>query len=175
MGHRALPRPAPRAPASLLLWPRAAGARRQGHETVPSSGLGPDWLGRQDQNALVSSFVFKLKGKLDLSSRSQPAPAPAALKTSEQCWAHGACPLECWFWWARRMRRQSQGALFGAEHGNKTARREAATAHSSSTAALHLKEEGEGRALRWRFPPSFGPIMCPRGTTHEYMWLYVPG
>lgn len=39
-------------------------------------------------------IVFKLKGKLDLSSRSQPAPAPAALKMSEQCWAHGACPLE---------------------------------------------------------------------------------
>lgn len=65
MGHRRLPpRPAPRAPASLLLWSRAAGACRQGHEIVPSSGLGPDWLGRQDQNALVSSLSLSLKVSL---------------------------------------------------------------------------------------------------------------
>lgn len=36
--------------------------------------------------------------------------------------------------------------------------------------------EREGaRSQRWKFPSSFGTMICPRGTIHVYVWLCVPG
>lgn len=59
----------PRAlPGYLLLLSRATTAGRQAEDMLIPSGLGPDWLGRQDHTVLVSSLSLSLKVSLASSS-----------------------------------------------------------------------------------------------------------
>lgn len=64
MGLRALPPAVPGPSGYLLLLSRTTKGDRQGGEILISSGLDPDWLGRQDQTVLVSSLSLSLKVSL---------------------------------------------------------------------------------------------------------------